>query len=282
MLKRIHSDSGLMGPTHALSALSLALLFTWLASDIMFGKILGTNNLSVYIAALIIIIGASLMPDLDAVNSTSINVLGIVGSVLSTAMRAFSSFIQATIKGPADKSGDPHRGFWHTFLSAFFIGFLISILTNIKLPLFKIKDIQFTVASILIIFIIYISIQLTLASLFKKLYNKQKNNMSTKIIVTSVSLLFSVYLVIFLPTDINYTWVGGTVTFGWILHLLGDMLTVMGVPILFPLKRKGKRWWNYRFPLGIKAGGFVEKTLLIPLFSIIALISIVKIVPLLI
>ena len=98
----------------------------------------------------------------------------------------------------------------------------------------------------------------------------------------AMSILFSVYLIMFMPTTINYSWVGGAVTFGWLTHLFGDMLTVSGVPILFPLKRKGKRWWDYRFPLGIKAGGYVEKTLLIPLFSIIILVSLIKVIPLLI
>lgn len=275
------SDRGLMGPTHALSALALALLFTWLASDIMFNKILGTNNLIVYFAALIIIVGSSLMPDLDAVNSTSINVLGIIGTILSSAMRAFSSFIQSVIKGPYDKSSDPHRGFWHTILSAVFIGFVVSMLTNLKIPLFKVKNIQFTVASLVIAFIIYISTQLTLASLLKSVYRKQQKNIMVKLGFMAMSVLFSIYLIIFMPTTINYSWVGGAVTFGWITHLLGDMLTVSGVPILFPLKRKGKRWWDYRFPLGIKAGGYVEKTLLIPLFSIIILVSLIKVIPLL-
>ena len=31
---KIQSDHGLMGPTHALSSVAFALLFTWLASDV--------------------------------------------------------------------------------------------------------------------------------------------------------------------------------------------------------------------------------------------------------
>lgn len=282
MFKRMRSDKGLMGPTHALSALALALLFTWLASDIMFDKILGTKDTIVFIAALIIIVGASLMPDFDAVNSTVINVLGIVGVALSKSMRAFSKVVQSTIKGPYDKSGDPHRGFWHTIVAAILVGLSISALTNIRIVLFEIKGIKFTLASLVLMFIIYISIQLALASLFKNLYRKQKSNPSTKLGITAISIIFSIYLVVFLPEDINYNWVGLLVTFGWILHLLGDMLTVSGVPVFFPLKRKGKCWWNYRFPFGIKAGGFVESTILIPIFSIIVLVSLFKVIPLLV
>lgn len=277
--KRIKSDKGLMGPTHALSAVAFALLFTWLASDFMFEKILGSSDIAVFISAMVIIIGASLMPDLDATNSTSINVLGVVGTVLSKAMRGFSGIIQNIIKGPYDKSSDPHRGFWHTLVSAFLIGALFSALTSINIELFAIKDTPITIATFIVMFLLYISIQLSLVSLFKPLYDKKKNKIG-KLGTAVGAIVISFILVYSLPSNINYYWVGGAVAFGWIAHLLGDMMTVSGVPILFPLKFKGKRWWDFRLPLGIKAGGFIEKTILIPIFSIIILISLYNIVPL--
>lgn len=277
--KRIKSDKGLMGPTHALSAVAFALLFTWLASDFMFEKILGSSDIAVFISAMVIIVGASLMPDLDATNSTSINVLGIVGTILSKAMRGLSAIIQNIIKGPYDKSSDPHRGFWHTLVSAFLVGALFSALTSINIELFAIKDTPITIATFIVMFLLYISIQLSLASLFKPLYDKKKGKIG-KLGTTVGAIVISFILVYLLPSNINYYWVGGAVTFGWIAHLLGDMMTVSGVPILFPLKFKGKRWWDFRLPLGIKAGGFIEKAILIPIFIIIILISLYNIVPL--
>lgn len=278
--KRIKSDKGLMGPTHALSAVAFALLFTWLASDLMFGKILGTSDIAVFISAMMIIVGASLMPDLDATNSTSINVLGIVGTVLSKAMRGFSAIIQNIIKGPYDKSSDPHRGFWHTLVSAFLVGALFSALTSINIELFVIKDTPITIATFIVMFLLYISIQLSLVSLFKPLYYYKKKSKIGKLGAAVGAIVISFILVYLLPSNINYYWVGGAVTFGWIAHLLGDMMTVSGVPILFPLKFKGKRWWDFRLPLGIKVGGFIEKAILIPIFIIIILISLYNIVPL--
>lgn len=279
--KRIKSDKGLMGPTHALSAVAFALLFTWLASNFMFEKILGSSDIAVFISAVVIIVGASLMPDLDATNSTSINVLGIVGTVLSKAMRGFSAIIQNIIKGPYDKSSDPHRGFWHTLVSAFLVGALFSALTSINIELFAIKDTPITIATFIVMFLLYISIQLSLVSLFKPLYDKKKSKIGKLgTAVGAGAIVISFILVYLLPSNINYYWVGGAVTFGWIAHLLGDMMTVSGVPILFPLKFKGKRWWDFRLPLGIKAGGFIEKAILIPIFIIIILISLYNIVPL--
>lgn len=279
---RIKSDSGLMGPTHALSAISITLLITWLASEFMFTRVLGSTNEIVYISALIIIIGSALMPDLDAVQSTSINTLGIVGVILSKGMRGLSSLIQSTLRSGSDSPDpDPHRGFWHTFISAGLIGILVSTLTSINKEIFTISGNTITIATAIVIFIIYISIQLVLSSLFKPFYKKNSNNIQGKIIMQVGSLATALSLMVFLPADLSYKWVGAAVSLGWILHLLGDMLTVAGVPVLWPLKHKGKRWWNFRFPFGIKAGGFIEKTILIPLFVIILIISAINVIPLL-
>ena len=278
--ERMKSDAGLMGPTHALSAVAFALLATWLASDFMFDTVLQSRDFIVFISAIIIIIGSALMPDLDAVKSTSINVLGFVGAGLSTAMRGFSSIVQGIIKGPYDKSSDPHRGFWHTLVSAFLVGGLFAGLTSINVEVFTFRDNSITVATLIVLFIIYISIKLALASLFKSFYNKNKSS-TGKLGMSIGAFAISAILVVLLPSNIDYTWVGGAVTFGWIAHLLGDMMTVSGVPILFPLKIKGKRWWDIRLPLGIKAGGFIETAVLIPMFSIIIIISLWNIIPLL-
>jgi len=270
-----------MGPTHALSALAFALMLTWLASDFMLKNIIGSTNVVVFITAIIIIIGSSLSPDFDAVKSTSINTLGIIGIMLSKIMRAFSSMVQSLIKGPYDKDSDPHRGFWHTFIAAGLVGLMVSAITNINIKIFIVNNITLTVATLSVIFIVYISIQLVLASLFKGFYKKTKNKFIGGLIMSGVSMLSTVMLVFSLPADLSYSWVGAAVTFGWITHLLGDMLTVSGVPILFPIKFKGKRWWNFRFPLGIKAGGYIEKTLLIPVFIIIIIFSLFKVIPIL-
>lgn len=280
--QRMKSDSGLMGPTHALSAVAISFLLTWLASDFMFNRVLGTKDPIVYIAATIIIIGAALMPDLDAVNSTSINVLGVVGVLLSKSMRAFSSLIQGLVRSKGDGSpGDPHRGFWHTFAAAFLVGLGTSALTSINVKLFTILNTPITVATFSVLFILYISLQLLMASLFKAFYKKTKKNMSGAILLQIGSLFVSFIILISLPPELSYAWVGAAVTLGWVLHLFGDMLTVAGVPVLWPLKYRGKRWWNFRFPFNIKAGGFIENGLLVPLFTIILILSSVKVIAIL-
>lgn len=282
ILKKIKSDSGLMGPTHALSAIAIAFLVTWLASDFMLGTVLGSDNAIVFVTATIIIVGASLMPDLDAVQSTSINTLGIIGTMLSKSMRAFSSIIQSTFRSSSDSpSPDPHRGFWHTFISAFVIGLLTMGLTSINYVLFTIKGVDILVSVFIVVFIVYISMQLLMASLFKSFYKKSKGSPISNVVVKVGSLALAIVLIAMLPKDLSYNWVGAAVTFGWIAHILGDTMTVAGVPALWPLKFKGKRWWNFSLPLGIRAGGWVEMSILIPLFGIIIIVSAIGIIPIL-
>lgn len=278
----MRSDSGLMGPTHALSAVAISFLFTWIASEFMFEKLLGSNNYIVFIAAVIIIVGSSLMPDLDASQSTSINTLGPIGSGLSKMMRSTSSIIQSSIRSKNDSAHpDPHRGFWHTILSGIMIGLITMSLTSVDVIVFSFKDTEVTIAMVIVIFIIYISIQLLMASLFKKFYKKTKGSIKGKLAMKSSSLIVSIALLILLPSELNYNWVGVAVAFGWIVHILGDAMTVSGVPLLFPFKYKGKRWWSFRLPLGIKAGGWIEMSILVPLFTIIAIISAIGVIPLL-
>ena len=280
--ERVKSDSGLMGPTHALMAIAMTFLITWLASDFMLGTVFGSYNSIVFISAVIIIIGASLMPDLDAVQSTSINTLGPIGVALSKIMRATSSIIQKTFRSSSDsKDPDPHRGFWHTILSALLIGFIVTGLTSIKFNMFTIWNFVVTFDKFIVVFIIFISIQLLIASLFKSLYKKSKGSITGGISMGIGSLVIAVTLISLLPPDLSYNWVGAAVTFGWIAHILGDMITVSGVPLLFPLKYRGKRWWDFRLPLGIKAGGWIEKSILVPLFLIIIIIAAVGIIPIL-
>ena len=282
MINRIKSDSGLMGPTHALSAVSLTFFIAWITPGFMFDTLLGSYDKYVFISALIIIVGSALMPDLDAVQSTSINTLGPIGKVLSTLMRGFSSIIQSTIRAKGDSvDQDPHRGFWHTILSGFLAGFLVYTLTKIDVEFFTLGSKSITFATFIVAFIIYISIQLLIASLFKKLYKKSKNSLTGMVTLKASSLIITLSLLSLLPSELNYDWVGAAVAFGWILHLLGDAMTVSGVPLLFPIKIKGKRWWNHRLPFAIKAGGFIEMSIIIPIFLIMAVVSMTAVIPML-
>lgn len=283
MKERISSDSGLMGPSHALSAIAIIFLITALFGEFMFNSVLGSSDAILFFTAIIIAVGASLMPDLDASRSTSISVLGFVGVSLSKAMRAFSRMIQSSFRTKYDsKDPDPHRGFWHTVLAAFLAGLLVFSLTSIKFEIFEYMGKSIDFSMLIVVFIIFISIKLLTAALLKNIKQKQKKSMLINIIVNIFSLALAIILTITSPSGQDFKWVAAAITLGWLCHLVGDMMTVAGVPILAPfVKVKGKRWWNFRFPLGIKAGGWVEMSILNPLFLIIAIICGIIVIPML-
>ena len=282
MKERISSDSGLMGPSHALSAIAIILLLTAFFGEFMFNSVLGSSDALLFFTVIIIAVGASLMPDLDASKSTSISVLGFIGVNLSKAMRAFSKIVQSTIRTKYDKDQDPHRGFWHTILAAFLAGFLVFSLTSIKVEIFEFMGKPVNFSMLVVIFIIFISIKLLTAALLKDIKKKQKKSMLINIIVNILSLVLAIGLTITSPSGQDFRWVAAAITLGWLCHLVGDMMTVAGVPILAPfIKVKGKRWFNFRFPFGIKAGGWVEYSILNPIFLIIAIVCGIMVVPML-
>ena len=283
MKERISSDSGLMGPSHALSSIAIIFLLTALFGEFMFNSILGSSDAILFFTVVIIAVGASVMPDLDASRSTSISVLGFVGVSLSKAMRAFSKMVQSTLRTKYDsKDPDPHRGFWHTILAAFLAGLLVFSLTSIKVQIFEVMGKPVNFSMLVVVFIIFMSIKLLTAALLKNIKQKQKKSMLINIVVNILSLGLAIGLTIASPSGQDFRWVAAAITLGWLCHLVGDMMTVAGVPILAPfIKVKGKRWWNFRFPLGIKAGGWVEMSILNPIFLVIAIICGIMVVPML-
>lgn len=64
---------------------------------------------------------------------------------------------------------------------------------------------------------------------------------------------------------IHHPWhlVGAAVAAGCLVHTLGDMITVKGCPILWPIKIRGQRWYHIGIPRPIRfrAGAQVETAL---------------------
>lgn len=88
-----------------------------------------------------------------------------------------------------------------------------------------------------------------------------------------ISLVITLTTALFIPEEGNYPWLGIAVTFGWFMHILGDLITKLGVPLLWPIKIRGRRWWNVALPslLRIRAGGTFEKAVLLPLLTLITI-----------
>lgn len=69
-----------------------------------------------------------------------------------------------------------------------------------------------------------------------------------------------------MPPAHGYPWLGMAVGVGAVMHCLGDAITKAGVPFVWPIPIRGKRWWDITLPgfLSIRAGGMFEYTVLMP------------------
>lgn len=267
---KINSDNAFMGPTHALSAVAMFLVLANLFYKNMTAFTKG--NISMFIIALIVCVGASLLPDFDNTKSTSISTLGIFGVCISKIMRAFSVLIYSlTRSGKDNVEANPHRGFWHTILAAFLVGFLVFITTSIKY-IIHLGSFSLSMGFIVAFLIILVSFELMLSSLFKKQIQRFKSKTSGLFLLWVVGIFVTSALVLFVSKTSTYSWLAIPVLIGWITHILGDTLTTAGTPIFSPIPHKGYHWWVYRMPPHIKAGSSVEYSLFVPAFGIITFI----------
>lgn len=275
MKKRIYQDFGLMGNTHALLAFTVYLLvFSFFKEH--FSKLLGTNSVVVFVVGCIITTGFSVIPDLDSISSTIISVLGILGKALSSAMRSFASMMVTLFKSKKEDIKDPHRTFWHTLLASFFVGSFVLWTSSLNKTIILDKVGNFNLGKFLVALWIYLCFKLTLAGLLGNKYKRKIHKKQVKFLlfVEIMSVLISFLTLAFLPNDVSFWWLGVCAWFGYVLHLLGDMLTKQGVPLFFPFIIKGKFWWNVRV-FGITTGGDLEKKILTPLCYILIFLSII-------
>lgn len=279
ILHRVVRDHAFMGRTHALSALAIFFILLAFIGD-FFNTILGTTSPWGIIGAAIVIIGASLIPDLDNTHSTAKSTLGVIGSGLSIIMKSSSVLIQGIVSTKYDKdSSNPHRKLWHTPIIWLLVGLgllgLFSLSTVISLPIIG----EMTLGGIFAFLILYVSMQLTLMGLLTSTMKglKKKHGFMGEVVVDGIALVFT-FLVFnqILESNINgYQWLAASFTIGAWIHILGDLMTTMGVPLLFPIKIKGKFWYNIRF-LPIQAGGVIENYIFTPVFIVMIIFSVIK------
>lgn len=94
------------------------------------------------------------------------------------------------------------------------------------------------------------------------------------IFITLVSAAAAYFTYLYLPPDRGYPMLGVAVGVGCFVHLMGDVVTSAGVPLLWPLPTGGGRMWRmFGVPnfLSVRVGGKVETVLLRGVFAIVCL-----------
>jgi membrane-bound metal-dependent hydrolase YbcI (DUF457 family) len=92
--------------------------------------------------------------------------------------------------------------------------------------------------------------------------------------VMGVSALLTALTAVALPDNAGtFPWLGLAIGAGSVMHCLGDAITKMGVPFLWPIPIRGKRWYDITLPwfMRIRAGGTFEYVVLLPALTLLTM-----------
>jgi len=247
-----------MGPTHATSG-----AVVWLAGGGVVTTVLGyaqqPGELAVYTA---VCAGAALLPDLDVSGrvfrmrggATAARVFGIVSLFLAECVEKLSLgvyLLTRTRRDPRRRNG--HRTFTHTLFFAVLLGAAVSLLVA-----------RFGRPAVLGVLFF------TLALAIRGLMAEWARNRGW-LVTTTVSAVVTVLAANALPAE-GYPLVGVAIGAGCVVHLLGDMITHHGCPLLWPVPIRGRTWYQMTTPaaVSVRAGGAFEKAVLLPGLTIAA------------
>lgn len=258
----------MMGRSHSLSGVGI-----FLTGSALWSANTGTSiDPAILAMGTIVFAGAALAPDMDSHTATVTKSFSFVGRILYYIANLIGLGIYNTTRSKYDEpKSNGHRTFFHTGLSAILMGGLVVAATAAGGSI-DILDKAFSWGEIFALLIVAFCLQVSMAGIFQNKLKKAKTGLGP-LIMAGVSILGTFILSRFLPNPDDagsYAWLGIAFGLGWFIHILGDLITKMGVPLLFPLKIKGHRWWDVSLPsfMRIEAGGTVENVFLVPLFYI--------------
>ncbi|MEU3018703.1 MULTISPECIES: metal-dependent hydrolase [unclassified Nocardiopsis] len=184
--------------------------------------------------------GAALLPDLDEPGSSVGRSLGLVSEKVSEGLRALSRRVYAATgtryELEAGKDGG-HRHLTHTVPAVLVFGLLGYVVAAVA-PL----------GTALVVFAMAALGAGTVARSLKGWGPKRK-----RAIAAAVLAVVCATTAVYAPGGAPWL-IGLTVAVGSLTHVLGDWLTRSGVPLAWPLKVNGKRWWMFRSPVAFHTG----------------------------
>ncbi len=244
----------MMGQSHAASGL---LVGTALAAAA------GSHPSDLFVCAAVGA-GAALLPDLDEPGSTVGRSLGRITQELSARTRTLSSWVfretatrydTGQLRRDPDEESSPggHRHLTHTMPAVGFYGLLAGGLSVVH-PL-GLGVVVFAMAAL------GLGLVLRSAGWYSKPRRRRgewKWVWKLRVWVAgvqTVGVLAALVAAAAVVIPGGSPWlIGLTVAAGALTHVLGDWLTRSGVPLAWPLKHRGKRWWMFRSPLAFRTG----------------------------
>lgn len=260
---------GFMYRTHAILSVVLMEICMLLPLNFLqttFGTL--KNNILLLIVCVVILIGGALFPDMDNFSSKGGNVLGPLGSIMTTFMQSTSSIVWNVYHFKADKKPmSQHRYLWHTPIIA--IGLIVlfwfrlpagnyTIFTNIKSSIEANQLSYFVQTNAVLILFMILSFMATLigSSIVLDKINKLVS------VPKLIKYIFPVAVLVYIFTA-SYTqlrMLGICFGAGYLFHIIEDTFADSGVPLLFPIPVfwKNQVWARIKFPITAKTGGLTN------------------------
>jgi membrane-bound metal-dependent hydrolase YbcI (DUF457 family) len=257
----------MMGPSHALSGAAVWLGGTWALDH--FG-VYQQSPVEIAVGTAVCA-GAALLPDLDMSGkvisgqggATVANTFGRVSLFIAEVLEKFSLTVYRATKMKRDPDRDNgHRTLTHTIPFAVGIGWLTTAATGFG-------------GKWAVIGILFFTLGLALRGLFHRWALR-----AGWILITALAVGAAYATFLYLPADRGYPMLGVAVGVGCFVHLLGDLITSAGVPILWPIPTGRRTWRMIGVPnaLAIPVGGKVETVLLRGVFALVSIAAVVALV----
>lgn len=254
----------MMGRSHALSGAGIFLV----GSGVYATVTQTVPNVPTLVMGTIVFTGAALAPDIDSYSATVTKSFGIFGRLIYFISNIISLFFYNISRSRYDEpKTNGHRTFFHTTIAAILAGGLVALAT-LSTGEVVIWDKTYSWGQVFALIVMAFCLHLALAGVFQKQLKNAKRGFGPYLLMAASWVTTLIISRILPDPDGTYAWLGLAFGLGWYIHLLGDFITKMGVPLLWPIPIRGHRWWDVSLPsfMRIEAGGTVENVLLVPLF----------------
>lgn len=272
-----------MGPTHAMSGAAL-----WLGATAASAPLISDQPMSAVAVGAAVCAGSALLPDLDCPGSLStkdgstvVRAFGVLGEIVGHSIDNIALMVYNLTRGRNDKPRNSgHRTLTHTGVFTVGVGLLVSAGTQLP-GHFDAFGKTWATGTVFTMLTMWAMLHLAMFGLLEKWTKKQRAKYGL-LAVMGISGLLTLITATQLDTaNTGYGWLGLAVGAGAVMHCVGDAITKAGVPFVWPIPIKGKRWYDITLPsfMRIRAGGTFEYAVLLPVLTAYTFLAALYLLP---